>query len=148
MWFVHKFIYTYVELSSRGYCVLVPWYRTMWITEILYLQNRYRVCLAETLTKLCILDFFKWVRTFASKLPQPLYEEECKLSTSVIILCSKAKHFTISTPVSTFVSVALCRIPPVWNTNSKSTFNTSSCTRQSITKYYFTSVWRSSVRFH
>jgi len=35
-------------------------------------QNMSRLCLAEAVTELCILDFFNWVPPFASRLPQSL----------------------------------------------------------------------------
>jgi len=73
-------------------------------------QNMSRVCLAEAVTELCILDFFNWVPPFASRLWQSFDEESCKPSTSMIILCNKAMHFTISRPVFTSLSMALSGI--------------------------------------
>jgi len=105
--------------------------------------NRSRVCFGESVTELRILHFSNWVPPFASRLPQSFDESSCNPSTSMIILCNKAMHLTISTTVSTFVSVDLSRIlhsEEQIPKTSKITFYNTSYTRQSVIKYSFTSV--------
>ena len=87
IWFIHKFMYSYAELSSSdlhsimmtlNYCTS-PIASSCHSTEPGGLwknsQNRSRICFAEAVIELCILEFFSWVPPFASRLPQSFDEK-------------------------------------------------------------------------
>ena len=112
-------------------------------------QNSSYICFAETVAQLCILDFFKLSTAICIQAATIVWWNSCKPSMSVIILCSKAMHFTISTTCVNFCFNGFVQNPPLWSTNSKSPSYSTSCTQESVIKYCFTSVWCSSaVWFH
>jgi len=100
------------ELLHVSNSFLLPRYRTSWTIEMFTKYvSRFFFFFGRSGNRVMYSGFFlNWLPSFASRLPQSFDDKSCRLSRSMIILCSKATHFTVSTAVSTYASVALSRI--------------------------------------